>query len=155
MHPIFLNEQSGSQLADITSMMSANILLVEDNPINQVITSKLLTRWGHHVTIAKDGKDALQKIHHHRFSLVLMDIHMPGMDGYEATHQIRSMDDPHFKTLPILAFTSCTSEETKMKAEQIGMNGFLSKPFQEEEMQRKINQYIMKTTTFSSATKPL
>jgi len=136
-------------------MTSANILLVEDNPTNQVITSRLLNRWGHQVTIAKDGKEALQKIHQQQFSLILMDIHMPEMDGYETTHQIRSLNDPHYKTLPILAFTSCTSEETKVKAKQIGMTGFLSKPFLPEEMQQKINQYIMKTTFFTSTTRPL
>jgi CheY-like chemotaxis protein len=150
-----LNYLSGASLAGSASMMSANILLVEDNPINQVITSRLLTQWGHQVTIANDGNDALQKIHYHQFSLVLMDIHMPGMDGYETTQLIRSLDDPYFKKLPILAFTSCTLKETKEKAEQIGMTGFLIKPFQPEEMQHKINQYIMKTTSFSSATKPL
>ncbi len=135
--------------------MPKNILLVEDNPVNQVITSRFLTKWGHHVTIANDGKEALQKLQDQNFNIVLMDINLPGMNGYETTSQIRSLTDPHFKTLPILAFTSCTSEDTKEKAEQTGMTDYLSKPFQAEEMHRKINQYTMNTSAPTSGLKPL
>jgi len=127
--------------------MPKNILLVEDNPINQLVTSLLLTKWGHHVTIANDGKEALEKIQNKNFSLILMDINMPVMDGCETTLHIRELKDPHFKTLPIIAFTTSPMADTKEKARQMGMDDFLSKPLDPEEMHRKINQYTSEIPT--------
>lgn len=135
--------------------MAKNILLVEDNPVNQALTKRFLNKYGHEVTIAYDGHDALKKLNEQKFSIVLMDIQMPGLDGFETTHQIRSMSDTYFKNLPIIAFTSCDSEETKEKAIQNGMTDYLCKPFQPEEMFRKINQYTMETAHASSEFRPL
>jgi CheY-like chemotaxis protein len=132
-------------LVHAEGMIPRNILLVEDNPVNQLMTSCYLTKCGHHVTIANDGNDALEKIQNHRFNIVLMDVNLPGMDGFEVTLLIRSLEDQLFKSLPILAFTSCTSEETKAKAKQTGMTDFLCKPLDPEEINQKINQYTMET----------
>jgi CheY-like chemotaxis protein len=125
-------------------MMSNSILLVDDNPLNQIVTSHILTKWGHEVTIANDGKEALEKITNKRFGLVLMDIQMPVMDGYEATHHIRSLDNPYYKKVPIIAFTASSLVDTKEKAESIGMTDFLLKPLNTEEMQQKIDLYMLK-----------
>lgn len=146
---------TGSHLAVRTGMIPKNILLVEDNPVNQLVTSRFLTKWGHHVTIANDGKEALEKIHCKNFSLILMDINMPVMDGCEATLHIRELSDPHFKTLPIIAFTASPIANTKEKATQMGMTDFLSKPLDPEEMHRKINLYTSAIPMTPQGTKKL
>jgi CheY-like chemotaxis protein len=120
-----------------------NILVVEDNPVNQKIISQLLSRWGMHVTLASDGKEATNIVREKKFDLIVMDINMPEMDGCEATSYIRSLDDPYFKTIPILAFTASTLADTKQKAEKLGMNDCLSKPINPEEMHLKISQYAV------------
>ena len=135
--------------------MSKNILLVEDNVVNQMVTSLLLTKWGHEVTIANDGKEALQKIREKNFCLILMDINMPEMDGCEAAFHIRELSEPHFKILPIIAFTASTIADSKEKAEQMGMTDFLSKPLDPEEMHRKIDQYTSETSFSQPGTKKL
>ncbi|MFZ6010668.1 MAG: response regulator [Bacteroidota bacterium] len=121
----------------------AKILLVEDNPVNQKIASHFLVKWGYQVTVANDGKEAVNLISNKDFELVLMDLQMPEMDGVEATQQIRSMGDSYFKSVPIIAFSASALSETKEKAEQLGMNDFLAKPLNPEEMHRKVNWYIM------------
>ena len=118
-----------------------NILLVEDNIINQKVTAQFLTKWGLNVTIANHGKEAVELVLQKNFNLILMDLNMPEMDGCEATRHIRSMSDPYFKNVPILAFTASSLADSKEKAEQLGMNDFLSKPLNPQEMHSKISYY--------------
>jgi CheY-like chemotaxis protein len=120
-----------------------NVLLVEDDVINQKVASRCLMRCGLDVTIANGGFEALQLIRQKHYSLILMDIQMPDMDGCETTTRIRALDDPYYKTVPIIAFTSSTPEETWQRAALHGMNDFLSKPLDSKEMMSKINQYIV------------
>jgi CheY-like chemotaxis protein len=119
------------------------VLLVEDDVLNQKLACRLLTKCGLAVTIANDGVEAVQRIQEQHFDLVLMDLQMPQMDGCEATTKIRALDDPYYKNVPILAFTSSTSEEIRRKASQHGMNDFLPKPFNREQMIMKLNQYLI------------
>lgn len=117
-----------------------NVLLVEDDLLSQKITRRFLVDCGMNVTIANDGAEALSLIREKHFSLILMDLQMPTMDGCEAARRIRALSDPHFKTVPILAFTS--SLELREKATAFGMNDFLNKPLNSEELRAKINQYL-------------
>jgi CheY-like chemotaxis protein len=120
------------------------ILLVEDNIINQKVANQFLIKWGLQVTIANHGKEAVELILHNKhYNLVLMDLNMPEMDGYEATAYIRSLNDPYFKNIPILAFTASSLADSKEKAQQLGMTDFLAKPLNPQEMYSKINQYMM------------
>ncbi|HYG19371.1 MAG TPA: response regulator [Ohtaekwangia sp.] len=120
-----------------------NVLLVEDDIMNQRVASFFLSRLGLGVTVARGGAEALTLIQQKRFNIILMDIQMPGMDGVETTERIRALDDPYYKRIPILAFTSTAGVTVKEQAQAVGMNDFLSKPLNAEEMAFKINQYIV------------
>lgn len=119
-----------------------NILLVEDDLVNQKIASQILSKWGMQVTIAQDGIEAIDVLQEKKFNLVLMDLNMPVMDGYETTEKIRASVDPYFRNIPILAYSASTRTDSKQKAEMLGMTDFISKPLDASEMHFKINQYI-------------
>ncbi|QKQ27378.1 response regulator [Candidatus Reidiella endopervernicosa] len=104
----------------------ANILLVEDNPTNQQVARELLESTGLTVTIASDGLKAIDAVKHEHFDLVLMDVQMPRMDGYQATAVIRS--DDRFKELPIIAMTAHALFSDQEKCLEAGMNDHVGKP---------------------------
>lgn len=113
------------------------ILLVEDNELNSEIAVALLSEYGFRVDTAEDGAEAVEKVKNSRpgdYDLVLMDVQMPVMNGYEATEQIRSLDDPALAGITILAMTANAFDEDRKKALACGMDGFLSKPIVIEEL---------------------
>jgi len=126
-------------------MKNVKILLVEDTIINQIVVDKSLSKQGIGVTIANNGKEALELIQSKEFQLVLMDMNMPEMDGYESTQKIRAMNDPYFKTVPIILFSASAMMDAaeKEKAIAIGITSFVSKPFGADELSCIINTYIM------------
>lgn len=138
-------------------MTSTKILLVEDNAINQLIVSTCLRKWGMMVTVANHGKEALVLIQSRDFQLVLMDLQMPEMDGYESTSKIRSMEDPYFKTVPIISFSASSMIDTKEKALQYGMTDFIGKPLMMDELRNKIDTYTIQSqaSQASSSFRPL
>ena len=110
-----------------------NVLLVEDNDLNREIAQTILEDIGMNVECAVDGKDAVDKVSESeagRFDIILMDIQMPVMDGYEATRRIRRMDDKKKANIPILSMTANAFPEDKIKALDAGMNGHVAKPFE-------------------------
>ena len=107
------------------------LLLVEDNDLNREIVEEILSKYGFLVEPAENGAVAVEKLKNSQpgdFDLVLMDIQMPIMDGYEATKAIRGLEDPNLANIPILAMTANVFEEDRKAAMENGMNGFLSKP---------------------------
>ena len=113
------------------------IFLVEDNELNSEIAVALLSEYGFQVDTAEDGAEAVEKVKNSRpgdYDLVLMDVQMPVMNGYEATEQIRSLDDPALAGITILAMTANAFDEDRKKALACGMDGFLSKPIVIEEL---------------------
>ena len=107
-----------------------NILLVEDNPINQKVASRVLEKAGHVVTIAGNGVEALTQVSDSKFDLVLMDIMMPEMDGISATVAIRVSEEGTDRHLPIVALTANAMHGDREKCLQAGMDGYVSKPIQ-------------------------
>lgn len=139
-------ETSDHQAVDLTGVFEGkniHILLVEDNRVNQVVACNFLKRWGIKVDIANDGKEALELIKNKSYHLVLMDLQMPEINGYEATQQIRNMPGAYFKEIPIIALTAAAMGPIKEEVIAYGMNDFISKPFQPEELQNKIATCIL------------
>ena len=113
------------------------ILLVEDNELNSEIAVEILNEYGFLVDTAENGAEAVEKVKRSKpggYDLVLMDVQMPVMNGYEATKQIRALRDPALAGITILAMTANAFDEDRKKALECGMNGFLSKPIVIEEL---------------------
>jgi signal transduction histidine kinase/CheY-like chemotaxis protein len=106
------------------------VLLVEDNAINQLVAQRLLERMGHTVTVVGDGAQAVALLAERRFDLVLMDCHMPVMDGYDATRLLRAQG----VTVPIYALTAAVTMEDQQRCLSSGMTGVLSKPLRPERL---------------------
>ncbi len=123
--------------------MSLHILLVEDNIINQKLAEKHLSNFGYTTDIAENGRIALEKLEHTKYDLILMDMQMPEMDGYEAAHAIRKKLN---LSLPIIAMTAHAMSGEKEKCLAIGMNDYISKPFKPAELHQKINNLITAST---------
>ena len=109
------------------------LLLVEDNALNREIAYEILSEYGFRIDTAENGKEAVDKVSASRpgtYDLVLMDIQMPVVDGYEATRAIRSLENPALAAIPIVAMTANAFDEDRRAAAECGMDGFLSKPIQ-------------------------
>ncbi len=114
-----------------------HILLVEDNELNSEIATEILTEYGFIVDTAENGVEAIEKVSTSKpgtYDLVLMDVQMPVMNGYEATKRIRKLKDPALANISILAMTANAFDEDRKKALESGMDGFLSKPIVVEEL---------------------
>ena len=118
------------------------ILLVEDNPFNQLIATKFLQKWKVIVDTAENGKIALKKLDINTYDLILMDIQMPEMNGIETTKFIRSHENTLLQKIPIIALTAAAMENDKEKLLQDGMNDYVSKPFNPNDLYKKIAQYV-------------
>lgn len=121
------------------------LLLVEDNDLNREIVEEILSKYGFLVEPAENGAVAVEKLKNSQpgdFDLVLMDIQMPIMDGYEATKAIRGLEDPNLANIPILAMTANVFEEDRKAAMENGMNGFLSKPIVLAEVIRALQSIL-------------
>ena len=122
------------------------ILLVEDNELNREIAEEILKQYGFLVDIAENGAVAVEKVKNSApgtYDLVLMDIQMPVMNGYEATEQIRALEDPALAKIRILAMTANAFDEDRKQALKCGMDGFLSKPIVMEELIRTLQNNMM------------
>ncbi len=121
------------------SFAGKRILLAEDNELNREIAAELLSEAGFNVECAENGQIACDMVRQSppgRFDLILMDIQMPIMDGYEATRNIRAMEDRKLADVPIIAMTANAFEEDREMALSAGMNGYLAKPVDVEEMMK-------------------
>jgi signal transduction histidine kinase/ligand-binding sensor domain-containing protein len=128
-------EPPKDQVFDDPGMLRGlKILLVEDNLINIKVAGHLLRRWGVEIDTAMDGNKALEIFEPGKYDLILMDLHLPHKDGFEATQEIRQLD----KKIPIIALTAAALEEEKEKVFISGMNEFVTKPFKLDDIYRKI-----------------
>ncbi|MCX8061665.1 MAG: response regulator [Anaerolineales bacterium] len=116
------------------------ILLVEDNPINQKVAVKLLNKAGFAVDTATNGLEALEALRNGSYQIVLMDIQMPEMDGFEATSRIRNSGMP-YQNIPIIAMTAHALKGDREKCLEAGMNDYVSKPIKGEELFEVINRW--------------
>jgi PAS domain S-box-containing protein len=116
------------------------VLLVEDHPVNQKLATHLLQRWGHRVTLAQNGQEALDAVGSGQdFDLLLMDMQMPLMDGIEATRQIRALEAQRgWRAVPIIAMTANAMQGDRDECLAAGMNDYLSKPMRPDELSDKL-----------------
>ena len=121
------------------NLENINILVVEDNKINQMITKKILTKMGLKCELVDNGEDAVKKVKANNYDIVLMDIHMPGISGIEATKQIRAFN----KEQIIFALTAVTIEDKMQEFEEAGFNDLISKPFKQEDLVKKLYSVLV------------
>lgn len=142
-----LNLTEGRKLASYPKADSNNhkgeldgytILLAEDNPVNQLVAAKFLTKWGASIVTTVNGEEALKKVKEVSFDAVLMDIQMPVMNGVQATQQIRQLKDEDKAHVPIIALTASVVNKEDDWAVRNGFDGFVYKPFRPEELLREI-----------------
>jgi len=130
------------QVAEHSSLTNIHILLVDDNQTNLLIASKILKLYGAEVMTAENGSVAIEKIKNNIFDLVLMDIQMPVMDGYDATSYIRNVLKDHH--LPIIAVTAHVMPEDIKKALDSGMNAHIEKPINKQKMLDVVLEQLIK-----------
>ena len=121
------------------------ILLAEDNEMNQIIAVTILEEAGFAVEIAVDGTEAVEKMEKAPagyYDIILMDIQMPQMNGYEAAKRIRALDDPGKAGIPIVAVTANAFEEDRKTAVEAGMNGHLAKPYDIGEIMKTLKEIL-------------
>jgi PAS domain S-box-containing protein len=130
-----------------------SILVAEDNHMNRKYISTLLRKWDYTFDMAHNGREAVENAKLKRFDLILMDISMPEMDGYEATINIRNTANPNQNT-PIVALTASALKAMKHKSLQAGMTDFLTKPFQPKQLQRIIHEQVLQKRSPAQEAEP-
>ncbi len=123
------------------SLTGLKVLLVEDNDVNRLYANSILTKWDCEVNTAENGMVAIERLKSQKFDIVLMDVQMPIMDGYEATRKIRRSTES-IKNIPIIALTANAIKGDVDKCLEAGMNDYISKPFHPETLFKTISKYI-------------
>jgi CheY-like chemotaxis protein len=134
------------------NMQHLRVLLVEDNDINRLYAKSILKNWRCQTDTAENGLVAIEKIKNNSFDVVLMDVQMPVMDGYETTKAIRSMDPPLCK-IPVVALTATATKADVEKCMAAGMNDYLPKPFTPDDLHRKLFEDLKITPAIRPASK--
>ena len=126
------------------------VLVVEDDPLGRLVAEGLLTRLGYRVDVAGDGAEAVEAVAARDYTLVLMDCHMPVLDGYSATAQIRRREAGGFR-VPIVALTADATPESRARCHDAGMDGFLTKPLDAAELEAVLEQVVAADAVASAA----
>ena len=133
---------------EFKSLKGLRVLVVEDNSIYQRLISYILLQWQVSTRMAPNGRVALEMLSKDPYDVVLMDLMMPELDGYEATWAIRSREDNYFRNLPIFAFSDSPDPERIMKC---AMNGSISKsPLDMDDLYQKISPYLKQIREYSN-----
>jgi len=137
------SEQSNMKVENNTQIqpLSGNILVVDDNEINRLLANKVLTKWGVQMDFAENGQIALDKVQLIDFDLILMDLHMPVMDGMEASKAIRKLGGRHSR-VPIIALTASLFSHELETITECGMDGFVIKPFVPIDLYNKLKSFL-------------
>ncbi len=135
--------------AEADSSKKLRVLVVDDNQTNQLVCSMMLESMGHYADVAGSGVDGISAVLTLDYDIVLMDIQMPGMDGIEATKQIRAQQKAG-SAIPIVALTANVFPQTRQKCEEAGMNGFIEKPVSKSEIRDALSRYIQEPRNIST-----
>ncbi len=129
------------EAGDPGALQGLKILVADDNEVNVLVLTGFLRRWGAELDVVTDGRRAVEKIQEKDYDLVLMDLHMPGMDGYAATRFIRSLADPKYARLPIFAVSASTRMGHQHDLDSAGFTEFIGKPVSPDLLFAKISRY--------------
>lgn len=143
----FCAENESDSIRKEIDFQNKHLLLVEDNELNREIAEAILAGYGFVVDEAENGAVAVEMVKSapaETYDCILMDVQMPVMNGYEATKCIRALDNPELKNIPILAMTANAFEEDRRSALECGMNGFVSKPIEIDELSRALENVLHK-----------
>ncbi|MBP6334981.1 MAG: tetratricopeptide repeat protein [Bacteroidia bacterium] len=142
-HSIKSTEAPSHEIPAKLDFSHVRVLIVEDNKVNQLLVKNMLKNFGFsNYDSAENGRTALEKLREENYDLILMDIQMPEMDGYEITREIRSKLHKEVRNIPIIAITADASEKEKVKAKEAGMNDYVVKPYTAEELYASVIKFI-------------
>jgi CheY-like chemotaxis protein len=139
-HQVSINSSGSSET--FRELVGKKILVAEDNKINFFVANKFLIGWGMIVSHAENGQLALEMIEKEEFDLILMDLHMPILDGIEASRIIRNSENPKIKNIPIIALTAAIMSESHDKIEDLKINDYVLKPFKPQDLYDRILKHI-------------
>ncbi|RUT79169.1 PAS domain S-box protein [Ancylomarina longa] len=132
---------TSDHFTEINKIKGLHVLVAEDNPMNVLILKQFLKKWDITCEVAENGKLAYDKVQSGDFDMVLMDLQMPVMDGYNAARNIRSLGEDKFKVMPIIAVTASAFSEIRKKVVDAGMTDFVTKPINPEDLYVKLQKY--------------
>ncbi|MCV9387104.1 hybrid sensor histidine kinase/response regulator [Reichenbachiella ulvae] len=128
---------------DLTpKLKNKNILIVDDNEINLLMAEKFIKKWGMKCETVQSGHEAIEAVFNHDFDLILLDLQMPEMDGYQTANTIRTFDDPRYSLIPIIAISADSYDNVKANIQQSHFDDFISKPFNPSDLLTMINRHI-------------
>ncbi|MBB5395858.1 ATP-binding protein [Mucilaginibacter sp. AK015] len=131
------------QVAEVEdSSSSLRVLIAEDNPVNVMLMKKLLSKWKIVPTIAENGERAVEIMQYGNFDIILMDLQMPVMNGFDASMEIRKMPDPAKANIPIIALTASALFDIREQVINAGMNDYVAKPFKPDELMEKMQNLV-------------
>jgi signal transduction histidine kinase len=126
----------------IDSLGNLRVLIAEDNMVNVMLMKKLFAKWGITPTIAENGERAVEMVQYSNFDIILMDLQMPVLNGFDAAVEIRKMRDPKKANIPIIALTASALFDIKERVFNSGMNDYVSKPFKPDELKEKMQNLV-------------
>ncbi|MGM0444741.1 MAG: response regulator, partial [Fibrobacterota bacterium] len=124
-------------------LQGVKVLIAEDNIVNQKVAQRICEKIGVIPTIAADGEQAVQALYKTSFDIVLMDVQMPVLDGYEATERIRRDPPPMNEDIPVIAMTANAMQGDKDRCLRSGMNDYISKPVKPADIRSKIREWVL------------
>jgi len=136
------------------SALRLRILVAEDHPFNQKLVENLLRRKGHDIRVANDGREALAALEQDNFDLMLLDVHMPGCDGFQVIEALRRREQATGGHLPVIALTARAMQSDRERCLQAGMNGYISKPVQPAHLAATVEKFLSPETAPASERQP-
>ena len=141
---VFTSNLNNNLHAEAKSLKGVKLLIAEDNQINVILAKQYMKLWDIDCDVAENGEIAFTLAKTNDYDMILLDLQMPEMDGYQTAAAIRGLSGEKFKKLPIIALTASAMLDIKDKAYTVGMNDYISKPFNPDELFRKISMYTDK-----------